>query len=75
MDLVEIGWGGVDWIGLAQDREKCRALVKAVMNLGVTYNAAKLSSDFETGVLSSSAELHIVRVHFGFKHSVTNGST
>jgi hypothetical protein len=22
MDLVEIGWGGVDWIGLAQDRDK-----------------------------------------------------
>jgi hypothetical protein len=26
IDLVEIGWGGVDWIGLAQDREKWRAL-------------------------------------------------
>jgi hypothetical protein len=35
MDLFEIGWGGVDWIGLAQDRDKCRALVNAVMNLGV----------------------------------------
>jgi hypothetical protein len=22
MDLLEIGWGGVDWIGLAQDRDK-----------------------------------------------------
>jgi hypothetical protein len=28
MDLIEIGCGGVDWIGLAQDRENCRALVK-----------------------------------------------
>jgi hypothetical protein len=27
--------GGVDWIGLAQDRDKWRALVKAVMNLQV----------------------------------------
>jgi hypothetical protein len=35
MDLLEIGWGGVDWIGLAQDREKSRALVNAVMNLRV----------------------------------------
>jgi hypothetical protein len=26
MDLLEIGWGGVDWIGLAQDRDKRRAL-------------------------------------------------
>jgi hypothetical protein len=33
MDLLEIGWGGVDWIGLAQERDKLRALVNAVMNL------------------------------------------
>jgi hypothetical protein len=32
MDLLEIGWGGVDWIGLAQDRDKWRAVVNAVMN-------------------------------------------
>jgi hypothetical protein len=35
MDLLEIGWGGVDWIGLAQDRDKWRAVVNAVMNLQV----------------------------------------
>jgi hypothetical protein len=35
MDLVEIGWGGADWIGLAQDRYKWRALVYSVMNLRV----------------------------------------
>jgi hypothetical protein len=35
MDLLEIGWGGVDWIGLAQDRDKWRALVNAVMNIRV----------------------------------------
>jgi hypothetical protein len=28
-----MGWGGVDWIGLAQDRDRWRALVIAVMNL------------------------------------------
>jgi hypothetical protein len=33
MDLLDIGWGGVDWIGLAQDRDKWRALVNTVMNL------------------------------------------
>jgi hypothetical protein len=32
---VEIGFGGLDWIGLAQDRYSCRALVNAVMNLRV----------------------------------------
>jgi hypothetical protein len=35
MDLVEVGWGDVDWIGLAQDRDKWRALVNAVTNLRV----------------------------------------
>jgi hypothetical protein len=28
-----MGWGGVDWIGPAQDRDRWRALVSAVMNL------------------------------------------
>jgi hypothetical protein len=35
MDLVEVGWGDVDWIGLAQDRDKWRALVNSVLNLWV----------------------------------------
>jgi hypothetical protein len=35
MDLIEIGLGVVDWIGLAQDRYRWRALVKAVTNLRV----------------------------------------
>jgi hypothetical protein len=35
MDLLEIGWGGVDWIGLAQDRDNWRAVVNVVMNLRV----------------------------------------
>jgi hypothetical protein len=33
MDLGETGWGGVDWIGLAQDRNRWRALVNSVLNL------------------------------------------
>jgi hypothetical protein len=35
MDLREIGWGGIDWIDLAHDRNKWRALVNRVMNLRV----------------------------------------
>jgi hypothetical protein len=33
--LRKIGWGGMDWIYLAQDRDQWRALVNAVMNLRV----------------------------------------
>jgi hypothetical protein len=35
MDILEIGLSVVDWIGLAQDRYRWRALVNAVMNLRV----------------------------------------
>jgi hypothetical protein len=35
MDLGEVGWGYVDWIGLAQDRDRWRALVNSEMNLWV----------------------------------------
>jgi hypothetical protein len=35
MDLREIGWGCMDWIDLAEDRDPWRALVSTVMNLRV----------------------------------------
>jgi hypothetical protein len=35
MDLREIGWGGMDWINVAQKRDQWRALVDVVMNFGV----------------------------------------
>jgi hypothetical protein len=35
MDLVEVGWGDVDWIGLDEDRDRRRALVNSVLNLRV----------------------------------------
>jgi hypothetical protein len=34
-DLLEFGWGDVDWIGLAQDRDRWRALVNSVLNVRV----------------------------------------
>jgi hypothetical protein len=35
MELVEVGWGDVEWIGLVQDRDRYRALVNSVLNLRV----------------------------------------
>jgi hypothetical protein len=58
MDLVEVGWGDVDWIGLAQDRDRWRALANSVLNLRVSQNDGKLSSVPTTRDLSSSAQLH-----------------
>ena len=36
MDLQEVGWLGMDWIDLAQDRDKWRAPVNELMNVRVT---------------------------------------
>jgi hypothetical protein len=41
MDLLEIGWGGLDWIGLARDRDNWRALVNLVSNLRVVGGKAR----------------------------------
>jgi hypothetical protein len=35
MDLEEVGWVGVDWMNVAQDRDQWRAVVNTVMNLQV----------------------------------------
>jgi hypothetical protein len=44
MVLGEIGWGGMDWIHLAQDRDKWMAVMNAVMNLRIPYNAGEFLS-------------------------------
>jgi hypothetical protein len=35
MDLGEVGWGDVDWVGLAKDRNRWKALVNSILNLRV----------------------------------------
>jgi len=42
MDLQQMGWGGIDWIDLAQDRVRWQVLVIVVMNLRVPLNAGNL---------------------------------
>jgi hypothetical protein len=51
-----VGWSDVDWIGVAQDRNRWRALVNSVLNLRVPLNAGKLLSG-----LSSSVQRHIAK--------------
>jgi hypothetical protein len=60
MDLVEMGWGDVYWIGLAQDRDKWRALANSVLDLRVPQNAGKLWRIQTTRDFSSIAQLHVV---------------
>jgi hypothetical protein len=55
MELVEVEWDDVNCIGLAQDRDRWRALVNSILNLRVPYNDGKLSSVQITRDLSSSA--------------------
>jgi hypothetical protein len=56
MDLLGLGWGDMDWIGLAQDRDRWRALVNSVLNLRVPENAGKLPSALTTLGFSSGAQ-------------------
>jgi hypothetical protein len=60
MDLLEMGVNVVDWIGLAQDRYRWRALVNSVMNLRIPLNAGKLLSGCTTCGLSNGTQLHRV---------------
>jgi len=44
IDLQEVGWVGLDWIDLAQDRDRWQALVYATMNLWVLQDVGNLTS-------------------------------
>ena len=57
MDLHEVGCGYMDWIGLAQDRDRWRTLVSAVMNLRFPWNAGNFLTSCKS-VSCSRRTLH-----------------
>jgi hypothetical protein len=66
-DPREIGWGGMDWIDLAQDRDQWRALVNMIMNLPVACNVGQFMSSCTTGGFSRKAQLHGVSYNKNYR--------
>jgi hypothetical protein len=59
MGLHEVGWG-MDWIGLAQDRDLGQAVVNKVINVRIPQNAGNFLTSGETGIFSRRTLLHAV---------------
>ena len=60
MDLQELAWGSVDWIVLAQDRDRWRVLINATMKLRVPENAGKFWTSLRPVSCSRRNLLHRV---------------
>jgi hypothetical protein len=57
MDLKEIDSSGMDWTGVAQDRDLWRALMDTVMNLGVPQNVRRFLRSCRSGSFLRRAQL------------------
>jgi hypothetical protein len=49
LDIQEMGYGGMDWIDLAQDRDRLRALMNAVVNVRVFIKCGEFHDKLKTG--------------------------
>ena len=63
MDLQDVGRGGMDWLDLAQDKNRCQSIVNAVMNLSSFTSFYNLFARFSLLILEVS------RSHTTIRHS------
>jgi hypothetical protein len=64
MDLRETGWGDVEWIHLAQDRDQWRALVNAVMNFGFWHHRVNEKETAHVKPTSLSSDFTGLALHY-----------
>jgi hypothetical protein len=56
--IFEVGWEGIDWIDVAQDRDRWRAVVYTVMNLRIPQNVGNFLSGLRRFSFSGKTLLH-----------------